>query len=178
MNALNFGNVPVPYTVLWSAEDPMHIAKCEFTRRAAVCNAVAPGVGKPIFGKPHMQRQREVVVLEKCDLCAKPLKGQTKVSLSHARPRIAARGQLVIMQVEALVHKDCAAICLDHCPSLRADIRRGSLVVRMVTRYQVQVAQLTGAAVLEFTGEHAPGCVGHAKIVLQQWKDKDEKWLR
>ena len=174
---LTYGNAPVPYSVLWSGEDPPFIGSDpKVTAIPAVCNAEAPGVGRPLFGKPHMQRQREVIIDGLCDLCGKTLKGRSKVSLSHAKERIGADG-LCVMQVEPLLHKECAVISMQHCPSLKRDIRNGTLMVRLVTRYRVQMAQLTGDATVEFTGTRCPGAAGHAKVELLAWQDKDADWL-
>lgn len=178
--AFTYGDVPVPHTVLWSAEDQNFLAPDEWADgHTAICNPDRQGEGRPRFGKPHMQRQRRAVVLGLCDLCGKPLKGHSKVSLSHAKVRRGAGDQLVVMQVEPLLHKPCAAISMAHCPSLKRDIRDGRLMVRLVAQYQVQLALMTTAAVKEFTGEDKTGeVVGHAKIVLLKWRDMDEDWLR
>lgn len=176
-STLVYGNMPVPYTVLWSAEDILTLGRCRYAEgRTAVCNGSDAGNGKPVFGKPHMQRQREAVSLGLCDLCGKALNGRTKVSLSHASERIGANG-LCVMQVEPLLHKECAAISMRYCPSLKSDIRNGTLFVRQVNRYRVQLALLTTAACEEFTGETATGAVGHAKIELLSWKSRDAQWL-
>jgi hypothetical protein len=179
MKYLTWGSVPVPNTALWSGEDRCFLATEELVEnRVAVCNDVAQGEGKPVFGKPHMQRQRAAVILGLCDLCGKPLKGHSKVSLSHARPRTGAAG-LCVMQVEPLLHKDCARISLEFCPSLKRDIGRATLRVRLVTRYQVQIAQLTADATEEFCGPGVRhrGAIGHAKVILLQWQDKSAAWL-
>jgi hypothetical protein len=174
---LTYGNAPVPYTVLWSSEDPQFIGVDPVCpSMPATCNSSSPGEGRPMFGTPHMQRQREAVVRGLCDICGKTLKGRTKVSLSHARVRTGADG-LCVMQVEPLLHKECATVALKHCPSLRRDIRNGTLNVRMVTRYRTQIAQLTGDATEEFTGTRCPGALGHAKVELLNWQDKDAAWL-
>lgn len=176
MTIINYGNAPVPYSVLWSSENPLVIGKDPEVSGPAMCNSISPGEGKPMFGSPHMQRQREVIINELCDVCGKSLKGRTKVSLSHARPRIGANG-LCVMQVEPLLHKECAALSLRYCPSLKRDIAAGTLNVRMVTRYQVQIALLTGDATEEFTGERCSGAAGHAKVELLAWQDKTAEWL-
>ncbi|CAN7302711.1 hypothetical protein LJR231_001545 [Phyllobacterium sp. LjRoot231] len=174
---LRYGNMPVPYSVSWSAEESQHLAKCPHAEgRIAACNAVAPGEGKPQFGKPHMQRHREVIADGLCDLCGKTLHQRTKVSLSHARPQPGAEG-LCVMQVEPLLHKECAATSLRYCPSLKRDIERGTLRVRQVLRYRVQFAMMTSAATLEFTGVCHPGAIGHAKVELLAWKDRNAAWL-
>lgn len=176
---LTYGNVPVPQTVLWSGEDESFLAVDEWADGLmAMCNPDRQGEGRPMFGKPHMQRHRRAIVLGLCDLCGKPLKGHTKVSLSHAKMTHAARDELVVMQVEPLLHKICAAVSMQHCPSLKKDIGQGSLNVRLVQRYQVQIALLSTAAVLEFTGQtKTTDVAGHAKIVLLSWRDMSPGWL-
>ena len=54
---LQYGGVPVPYTVSWTAEERFHVARCQHAGGRAICQAVAPGLGKPNFGSPHSQRQ-------------------------------------------------------------------------------------------------------------------------
>jgi len=175
---LRYGSVPVPYTVLWTGEQShMHVATCPHIRRPALCDIEDRGNGKPIFGKPHVTRQRETIVKDWCDVCARPLKGRTKVSLSHARETISGGNGMCVMQVEPLVHKDCAIICVEHCPSLKRDIRAGTLFVRQVHQYRLQIATLTAAAVEEFAGERRDGIAGHAKVELQRWIDRDLGWL-
>jgi hypothetical protein len=72
---LTFGNTPVPWTASWSAEERFYVAPCRFADgRRAICQEEAQGRGKPMFGKPHSQRQRQAIVEGLCDLCRKPLK--------------------------------------------------------------------------------------------------------
>lgn len=174
---LMWASVPVPRVALWTAEDRNFLAPDPLVRgQIAVCNDEAQGQGKPVFGTPHMQRQRKFVIEGLCDLCGRPLKGRSKVSLSHASERVGAAG-LCVMQVEPMLHRECAAISLVHCPSLRRDTRANALHIRLVTRYRVQLAQLTGDATEQFTGTRHPGAIGHAKIELLDWQDKDLSWL-
>lgn len=175
---IQWGSVPVPYAALWSGEQgKMHVGTCRHTGHTACLDVEDRGSGKPVFGKPHMNRQREVIQNDLCDLCARPLKGRTKVSLSHSRPIASGASGLTVMQVEPMVHKDCAAVCIHHCPSLKRDVERGSLMVRQVLRHRVQFAVLTRAAVEEFTGAPASGVIGHAKVELLRWIDRELAWL-
>ena len=175
---LRYGAMPVPYVALWSGEQGhTHVAHCPHIGRLALCDVDRRGSGKPVFGKPHMGRQRELILNDLCDLCAKPLKGRTKVSLSHAREVLSGGDGPAVMQVEPMVHKDCAIICVEHCPSLKRDIRNGSFFIRQVLRHRHQVAMLTAAAVEEFTGTARTGIAGHAKVELVHWKLKDLDWL-
>jgi hypothetical protein len=179
---LMFGNVPVPYTMSWSGETASFIARCEFADgRMAICDPVAHGQGKPMFGRPHSQRQREVIRRGLCDICARSLDKRTKVSLSHAAVRAGAEGPCV-MQVEPLVHKECAILSLRHCPSLRRDIKAGTLRVRQISRYRTQVAIIGPQFVREYVPDYRPVATdiiaGHAKVELLSWKDRDEAWLQ
>ena len=164
-----YGGVPVPYAASWSTETEFSVAPCRFAGgRLAICQNGARGVGKPLFGKPHAVRQR--------DLCAKPLRVRTKVSLSHARPQLhSARGG-EILQVEPLLHRECAAVSMRHCPALKRDIALGTLMVRQVTRHQIQLAIMTATYTQTIAGAACPA-IGHAKVQLQAWVDRDADWL-
>lgn len=178
----HFGNTPVPYTVMWTGEDHTFIARCPYSLMLALCNEVAPGVGKPKFGSPHSQRQRQTIAENLCDLCGKSLRNRTRVSLSHARPRSnAAEGGTGILQVEPLLHRECAALSMRFCPSLRRDIQAGSLMIRQVTSIRVQFAVMAPEYLKKYVPEYvfngADRVVGHAKIELMKWIDRDEAWL-
>ena len=176
-----FGNTAVPFTVSWTGENTFSVDRCAYSGRPAICQAVAPGVGKPLFGKPHWQRQREAIAHELCDLCGLPLKARTKVSLSHAGLRDNGANGPAILQVEPLLHRGCASESMKFCPSLRRDIAAGTLMIRQVTRSRAQFA----ISKPEFVGEYVPGyaakpderIVGHAKVELLRWIDRDENWL-
>ena len=176
--AFRYGGTPVPWTVSWTGEEGgFHLAACPvFDGRLAIFQDVAPGVGKPAFGKPHSQRQREAIGLGLCDLCGRPLKASTKVSLSHARPVPHGAEGWAILQVEPLSHKACAAVALRHCPSLRRDIRKGTLRVRQVFAWRAQAAIMSDEYVATITGQRAIA-IGHAKVELIRWQDRDAAWL-
>jgi hypothetical protein len=178
---LSYGNTPVPFTASWSGEERTFVGRCRFAKCEAICQDEAPGTGQPIFARPHFVRQRQVIVQELCDLCGKPLRARTRVSLSHAAPRQNGARAFDILQVEPLLHKDCAAVCLKFCPSLKRDISAGTLRVRQVLRSAVQFA----ISAPQFVGEYVPGyaagpeerIVAHAKVQLLDWRDRDAAWL-
>lgn len=179
---LTFGNTPVPWTVSWSGEQDSFIGRCPHADMQAICQAVAPGEGRPRFGKPHSQRQRAAIARGLCDLCAKPLQHRTKVSLSHARLRANAAEGPAILQVEPLLHRECAAISVTHCPSLKRDVRDGTLMIRQVLRYRVQFAVMSPEFIAVYVPAYVakPGdrIIGHAKVELLKWHDQDEAWLQ
>jgi hypothetical protein len=136
-----FGNAAVPNTASWSAEERFFVAPCRwFDGQPAICQNEAQGDGKPLFGKPHAQRQRRAVALGLCDLCGRPLKTSTKVSLSHARPQPHGATGWAILQVEPMLHRACAAESIASCPSLKRDLAAGTLMIRQVTRWRAQCA--------------------------------------
>lgn len=173
---LFYGGVPVPFTVSWSDEEKFLVDFCSHAQRQAICQVEARGGGKPLFGKPHSNRQRQVIALGLCDLCASPLQNRTKVSLSHARPVMHGAQGVAVLQVEPLLHRECAATSLGHCPSLRRDVEAGTLMVRQVTRWRAQFAVMDEVYVEEITG-HRCQAIGHAKVELLDWIDREPGWL-
>ena len=172
-----FGATAVPWTVSWSAEERQFLAECpHFSSGIALCQDSAPGEGKPQFGKPHSDRQREAIVRGLCDLCGKPLKLSTKVSLSHARPVLHGAEGWAILQVEPLLHRSCAAESMRWCPSLKRDLTAGSLMIRQVTRWRPQVAIMSAEYVRSVTGSDCTA-LGHGKVELLSWVDRDLVWL-
>ena len=177
---LRYGGVPVLYTVSWSAENALsmfYLGLCPHARRTALRQRHARGEGKPRFGAPHMDRQREVIALALCDLCGGPLKNRAKVSLSQARPQGHAATPGDILQVEPLLHKECAAVSMQHCPSLQAQAREGSLHIRHVTRHACQFAIYSAQGTFEAVGVRRRS-VSHAKVQLVRWTERDADWLR
>jgi hypothetical protein len=180
---LTYGDTPVPFAASWSSEERTFVAPCRFAGgRPAICQDASPGEGKPLFGRPHFVRQRQVIAEGRCDLCGKPLRHSTKVSLSHARPvQHSARG-FEILQVEPLLHKECAALSMRFCPSLKRDIAAGTLMVRQVLQHAVHFA----ISAPQYVCEYVPGyeakpferVIAHAKVRLIKWKDRDEPWLK
>src|SRR3546814_19422909 len=91
MAGLQWGNVPVPNTASWTAEVGLSLGRCPYFADAGIPALIQPcaqGQGKPLFGTPHSNRQREAMARCLCDICGKSLKASTKVSLSHASPYI------------------------------------------------------------------------------------------
>jgi hypothetical protein len=179
--SLTFGNTPVPYTVSWTEEEQFFLDRCRYFGRLAICQKVAPGEGQPRFGKPHSQRQRETIARGLCDLCGRPLSHRTRVSLSHARPIVHGAEGMAILQVEPLLHRECAAQSMQFCPSLRRDIRAATLMVRQVTRWRAQCAVMSpeyiGSIISDYEPKPEDRILGHAKVELLAWIDRNEAWL-
>ena len=173
---LIYGSVPVPYAASWSEEERFFIGRCPYFSRDAIMQHSAPGQGKPLFGKPHSCRQRELIARDLCDLCHRPLKMRTKVSLSHAKKQPHGARGWAVLQVEPMLHKECAMISMRHCPSLRRDVAAGQLMVRQVFHWDVQVAIMDETYTEMMTGV-AQKALGHAKVELLDWTNRDVEWL-
>lgn len=181
-NIIRFGATAVPFTVSWTGEEKQFVGYCEYSGRQALCMPDNPGIGKPQFGKPHSNRQRQAIAEGLCDLCGKGLRIRTKVSLSHARERMnAAAGGTGILQVEPLLHRECAIESMKFCPSLKRDIASGALMIRQVTRYRVQFALMSPEYIQHYVPDYiakpTDRIVGHAKVALLRWKDRGFEWL-
>jgi hypothetical protein len=177
-----FGATAVPFTVSWTSEEKKFVGRCQHARAMALCMPSSPGVGKPQFGKPHSNRQRQAIADGLCDLCGKTLKNRTKVSLSHARERMnAAGGGTGILQVEPLLHRECAMESMKYCPSLKRDIAAGALMIRQISRYGVQFAIMSPEYITHYVPDYvaklSDRIIGHAKVELMGWTDRDLGWL-
>lgn len=180
---MKWGNIEVPWTVSWTGEERQFVGPCRHADgMLALRMPEMSGVGKPNFGKPHWDRQRQCIAEERCDLCGKPLRFATKVSLSHARVNPTGANGPCVMQAEPMVHKPCALVCIEQCPSLKRDIAAGTLAVRQVLKSRVQFAIMGLEYIQHYVPDYEPvpgqKIVGHAKVELIRWIDRDEAWLR
>src|SRR3546814_16715020 len=133
MAGLQWGNVPVPNTASWTAEVGLSLGRCPYFADAGIPALIQPcaqGQGKPLFGTPHSNRQREAMARCLCDICGKSLKASTKVSLSHARPYPHGAEGWAVLQVEPMMHRQCAAGAIQHCPSRSEERGVGKRCVR------------------------------------------------
>ncbi len=174
---MNYGKVPVPYSVGWSDEARFWLAPCQYAGgMVAIHQEEKIGGGKPTFGKPHMNRQRRAIALCLCDVCGKPLKVRTKVSMSEERA-VVAGDEILPTVVEPLCCRPCARLATQHCPHLKSRVRDGLIIVRQVFTYRIVAQLLTGEATAESTGESRPGTVGHLKMQLTKSTFRDLEWL-
>lgn len=80
------------------------------------------------------------------------------------------------MQVEPLLHRRCAIESMRFCPSLRRDVANGTLFIRQVTSHRAQCAIMSEEYVESMTGQRVKA-LGHAKVELIKWIDRDAAWL-
>jgi hypothetical protein len=173
-----YGAISVPWTASWSNEDKFFIARCPYANDLpALCQSEAPGIGRPLFAKPHSIRQRKAMALRLCDICGRPLKGRTHVSLSQESRRDVMGLGYIPLAVEPMVHKECGLVAIRQCPSLKRQAADRSLRVRQVFQAKLIAQRLNEAATLEFVGVSAPGVVGHLKLAIMSHADRDVAWL-
>ena len=177
-----WGHTLVPWTVAWTVEQSrIWVGRCPHVQKIAICQLEAPGHGRPMFGTPHHQRQRRAIQMGWCDLCGRSLRNSTKVSLSKARPRGNAAEGWAVLQVEPMLHRGCAALSTEWCPSLKRDVRSGEVEIRRVTQWRAQLAVLRPDKVPLYVPGYVvqPGqqIVGAAKVELQKWTRETLGWL-
>src|ERR1051326_1584439 len=155
---------------MWSAEEEYFVGICPWFKVPAICQREAQGQGTPKFGRPHAVRQRKMMLFGLCDVCAKPLRDSTKISMSNLRGN-SYEGR-VFTQVEPLLHVQCAKLSLKHCPSLQRQRAAGTLSVKQVFRYRSRPLRAQpedrAAYVPDYSG---PDIIGLAVIHLLSWRD-------
>jgi len=167
---VEYGNLPVPQPVMWSEEEEFWVGICPYFKLPAICQKEAQGQGVPRFGRPHAMRLRKLMFLGLCDICGKPLKNSTKVSLSHAPAAAKAN-----VQVEPLMHVECAKLSIQHCPALREQTKDNvvyRLTVRQVFRYRTKPLLAQPEDLARYVPDHiGPPLIGLAALELLSWKD-------
>lgn len=175
---MKYGEVEVPWTAEWSGEDRFELRPCRWADgKIAVWQSHLPGQGKPRFAKPHMVRQRQAMARCLCDLCGERLDSPDRVSLSQERAVHIPKMGLYPLVVEPLLHRECARRSAEQCPNLRAQIAEGRIWVREVRAFQLVAQLLTGEATMEFANAFRPGTVGHLKLAITSFTERDAAWL-
>lgn len=174
---IRYGDIAVPYPVMWSAEEEYFVAECPWFKRPAICQKEAHGEGVPRFGRPHAMRQRKVMALVLCDVCAKPLRNSTKISLSNFGADYPEH--YLLSQVEPLLHADCARLSIKHCPALRNQLDGGQMRVRQVFHCQpratIASSEERASFVPDYTGHDV---LGLAVMDLLKWRDVTLQWSK
>lgn len=154
----------VPWNASWSAEDTYEIRPCRYASGfPALWMPHAPHVGRPIFAKPHMVRQRRSIAEWRCTVCGErtPASDRWWFKLGDIR-------EGYFMTTEAPVHHVCGSFALTVCPHLRG---RDADFERMPSGYVILKAMVTGGVADRDFGLSFPpqGVVGHLKIA---WPEK------
>jgi hypothetical protein len=164
---------PVPWSVSWSSEKRYEVRICRWAYgRRAIWQPHSPGVGLPIFAKPHNVRQRMAVRKMLCPHCGKPTSPDDRWWFS--------RGRFIegfYMTTDIPLHHECALISAQHCPILKRD---GDKLRRWPDGAQIALQIVGGAAVendfgLKLSPEHP--AVGHLKFAWPEHRIRREPSL-
>ena len=130
----------VPWNAGWTGEERFEVRPCRYAGgRLAMWQPFSPGVGKPIFAKPHQVRQRKSVAEMRCTVC-----GERTVPFDRWWFGLGTFDGDWWVTTEAPVHRACADRALVVCPHLRA---RGVAPAPMPGGYRVLASLVGGTAV-------------------------------
>lgn len=112
-----------PWNAAWTSELRYEVRPCRWVNGAlAIWSPHSPGVGRPVFAKPHMVRQRMSIALMLCTVCGKPTAPRDRWWFGLGTFR-----ENWFMTTEAPVHRACAEHALTVCPHLQRTDGAGHL---------------------------------------------------
>jgi hypothetical protein len=153
--------ITVPWNASWSSEARYEIRPCRYVGGAlAIWSPHTPGVGRPIFAKPHMVRQRMSIAKLLCTVC-----GERTPSDDRWWFQLGSFQEGWFMTTESPVHRVCADLALEKCPHLQ---RQGCApdLQRLPGGYSILSSIVGGSLTDEDFGVKINGrrVVGHLKI--------------
>lgn len=153
--------ITVPWNASWSSEAHYEIRPCRWVGGAlAIWSPQSPGVGRPIFAKPHMVRQRQSIARMLCTVCGEPTPKNDRWWFA-----LGGYQEGWFMTTEAPVHRECADLALAKCPHLQ---RNGCArdLTRFPGGYSILSAIVGGSLCDDDFGVKIGGrrVVGHLKI--------------
>ncbi len=179
--------VDVPWVTSWSQEKQGGVGPCPTVDgRVAALQTWKPGVGKPLYSRNHLRRQRDSVRAMLCPMCGEPTPEGDRWSQTgqfHAAGVLRARGFGHALPVDldddrvlldagsiAPLHMRCALTSLQRCPHLGAmpdHELKGFPPAWVVAPLYVEARQpITGRAVAAVTSLQLLGVTG----------DRDPGW--
>lgn len=128
-----------------------------------------PGVGEPIFAKPHVVRQRRSITELRCTVCGE------KVGPGYYDRWWFGLGErnvagFAFVTTEAPVHHDCAAKAMVYCPHLRG----AGLVPEPMPQWDAVISAIVGGPAAEHDfGIDLRGrvVIGHLKLAWRRMPD-------
>jgi hypothetical protein len=111
-------DITIPWNASWTGEAEYEIRNCRWVSgKQAIWQRHAPGVGQPIFAKPHMVRQRRSIAEMRCTVCGERTAEDDRWWFRLGRIDEQSR---TYMTTEAPVHLACAKHAQKVCPHLRS----------------------------------------------------------
>jgi hypothetical protein len=124
--------ITVPWNASWTGENDYEVRPCRWVGHAlALWQPHKPGVGRPLFAKPHNVRQRQSVARFLCTVCGKPTDKTDRWWF-----KLGSVTDGYFMTTEAPTHRACSDYALTVCPHLKgrdADLERfpkGAVVLK------------------------------------------------
>lgn len=107
--------IEAPWNASWTGEDRFEVRPCRYAEnRLAMWQPHRPGVGRPIFAKPHFVRQRKSIAEMRCTVCGERTDEADWWHFGHGEWRDG-----LWMTQEAPVHFACAQLAQRVCPHIR-----------------------------------------------------------
>jgi hypothetical protein len=160
MTILRYGGSLVPWNASWTGESRYEVRPCRWANgRRAMWSPHAPGVGKPVFAKPHFVRQRRSIMEMRCTVCGEKTSADDRWWF-----KLGDFNEGWFMTAESPVHRACAELALEHCPHLRG--RAGDLE-RLPAGSSVLFSIIGGLAVERDFGPKVSvhqSVIGHLKL--------------
>lgn len=118
--------VPVPYVAYWSDEidKPFAVRRDPRLHDEWALFSQGTPTGKPVLGKMNEQRQREVVLDGKCQVCAAPIK-RSRWLVSFGEHE---NGKLLVREPWSCT--GCMVAAVRYCPGIRQAADRPLLLLR------------------------------------------------
>ncbi|THD77184.1 MAG: hypothetical protein E7812_14635 [Phenylobacterium sp.] len=127
--------VDVPWVTSWSEEEQLGVGPCpSVDGELAIAQASKPGIGRPLYSRNHLFRQRKSVREMLCPMCGEPTEAGDRWSQTATHTtagELRARGFAFALPVDmaddqrllnagaiAPLHRACADASLARCPHL------------------------------------------------------------
>ncbi|HUY05040.1 MAG TPA: hypothetical protein VMV33_17320 [Rhodocyclaceae bacterium] len=178
--ALRWGNMPVPYTALWSGEVPLRkpaIVREEWegVSLSMISEGVDAPAGKPLFAMVHADRARRVIRELWCQMC-----------LADLPPVVLVVNQGQVDRHRPVINDglpmcwSCASAAVRACPGMQRQAAEGTLRIWRVNRGAwLHAPVLLGVVPVERGGDEAVNALVRAargrlftgpKLVLMEWE--------
>ncbi|MGA1853001.1 hypothetical protein VH570_19390 [Sphingobium sp. HT1-2] len=163
--------IAVPWNAAWSSELAYEVRPCRWVGgKPALWQPHSPGVGKPIFAKPHNVRQRRSIAEMLCTVCGEKTSPGDRWWFKLGRIQ-----EGYFMTTEAPVHRKCADYALTVCPHLRG---READLEKMPGGYMLLSSIIGGPAVEQDFGvtiDPARKVIGSLKLA---WPMSAVRWVK
>lgn len=116
----NINEIKVPWNASWTGEESFEVRPCKYAKGAmSLWQKTAPGVGQPLFAKPHMIRQRKSIAEMRCTVCGEKTEKFKRFYFREMGHEITMQGKKYWATTEAPLHENCIEHAIKLCPQLK-----------------------------------------------------------